>query len=287
MSFNLDLLNDTTALETDGPTQGGFTPSIPEEGVALFRLVSVIERGAENAEYQGKPKVNRPVSLEFELVHPRHAIKKEDGTFIRNHTVTVRLNKSFNERAKYFKLFNKLNYAGAVPTPAGRVPSFAAFLGKPFMGAISHNLSKDGSKTYVNIDKDGEYTIGAPRVADVDDMGTPTGEYKDIPVPEGDQALRCFLWETGVDDDTYRAMWESIKIEGIKKDGTPFRNFFQESICNPEENIEWAGSRAERLFDAKAAEADAAFEEVWGLESKDAESVPEVEQDDPLAALGL
>ncbi len=129
------------------------------------------------------------------------------NVFLRNHDVTVRLNKSNNDRAKYMKLFNKLNYDGAVATPAGTIPSFAVFLGKPFYGNVHANVSLANGKTYINLDKDGEYTIGAPRVAATDDMGAPTGEFNTIPVPEMNGKQKCFLWETGVDDATYKAMW--------------------------------------------------------------------------------
>ena len=234
--------------QVNGAVAGGFTFIPPEEGIALLRLREVIELGTKMGEYAGKPKETKPVRLVFELVHPRHAITKDDGTFIRNHELTVSLNKSNSDRSKYMKLFNKMNFDGSVAAPTGKVPSFASFLNKGFLGNIHHNLSKDGSKTYVNLDKDGEYTIGAPKVAEVDPtMGTPTGEYKDVPVPEMTGEQRCFLWETGVSDDVYRAMWDSISIIGEKNDGTPFKNWIQEAVLS-EENIALPGSRAESLF---------------------------------------
>lgn len=263
MSFDISLVNNYEELEVEGQAAGGsFKVDPPEEGVALFRLVSVIEFGKVMGEFNGKPKETRPVMLEFELVHPRHAIKKEDGEFIRNHTVSVRLNKSNNERAKYLKLFNKLNYDGSVPTPPGKIASFAPFLGKAFFGSITNNVSEKTGKTYTNIDKDGEYTIGAPRVPEIDEtLGTPTGNFKPIPVPEGSADIRCFLWETGVSDDTYRAMWDSIAVTGEKKDGTPRNNWAQNAISDSEENIEWVGSRAQSLFDVETAALDAAVTE--------------------------
>ena len=258
---------------------GSFEQPVPEEGIALFRLREVLEFGSKDTEFKGVAKVSKPVSLVFELVHPRHAINRnDDGSFLRNHEVTVRLNKSNNERAKYMKLFNKLNYDGAVATPAGTIPSFAAFLGKPFYGNVHANVSLANGKTYINLDKDGEYTIGAPRVAATDEMGAPTGEFNTIPVPEMNGSQRCFLWETGVDDDTYKAMWESIAIVGEKKDGTPYKNWIQESILSPE-NVALPGSRAERLFAKGEADLTAAM-----TTSEDDIALP---GDDPLAALGL
>ena len=260
---------------------GSFEQPVPEEGIALFRLREVLEFGSKDTEFKGVAKVSKPVSLVFELVHPRHAINRnDDGSFLRNHEVTVRLNKSNNDRAKYMKLFNKLNYDGAVATPAGTIPSFAAFLGKPFYGNVHANVSLANGKTYINLDKDGEYTIGAPRVAATDDMGAPTGEFNTIPVPEMNGAQKCFLWETGVDDATYKAMWESIAIVGEKKDGTPYKNWIQEAILSPE-NVALPGSRAESLFSYGEIDLSAAM--VLDAEL-DGIALP---GDDPLAALGL
>ena len=259
---------------------GSFEQPVPEEGIALFRLREVLEFGSKDTEFKGVAKVSKPVSLVFELVHPRHAINRnDDGSFLRNHEVTVRLNKSNNDRAKYMKLFNKLNYDGAVATPAGTIPSFAAFLGKPFYGNVHANVSLANGKTYINLDKDGEYTIGAPRVAATDDMGAPTGEFNTIPVPEMNGAQKCFLWETGVDDATYKAMWESVAIVGEKKDGTPYKNWIQEAILSTE-NVALPGSRAERLFSFGEIDLSAAM-------TASEDPIPFGDASDPLAALGL
>jgi hypothetical protein len=260
---------------------GSFEQPVPEEGIALFRLREVLEFGSKDSDFKGVAKVVKPVSLVFELVHPRHAINRnDDGSFLRNHEVTVRLNKSNNDRAKYMKLFNKLNYDGAVATPAGTIPSFAAFLGKPFYGNVHANVSPANGKTYINLDKDGEYTIGAPRVAATDDMGAPTGEFNTIPVPEMNGAQKCFLWETGVDDATYKAMWESVAIVGEKKDGTPYKNWIQEAILS-HENVALPGSRAERLFSFGEIDLSAAM-----APTANEDDIP-FGPSDPLAALGL
>jgi hypothetical protein len=284
-------------LQTEGNSGGGFTFTPPEAGIALLRLREVLEFGTVMGEYKGQPKENRPVSLVFELVHPRHAIHKtnEDGSngdFIRNHEITVRLNKSNSEKSKYMKLFNKMNFDGRVATPKGKVPSFASMLNNAFLGEIHHNTSEKTGKTYVNLDRDGEYTIGAPKVAKVDDLGAPTGDYTDVPVAEMNGDIRCFLWETGVPDPVYQDMWDSIAITGDKADGTPRKNWIQEAISG-EDNIAWQGSRAESLFGASAqlgelsqpAAAPVAEETAPAEVAAPAdEAAPTA---DPLAALGL
>jgi hypothetical protein len=257
----------------EGSTGGGFTLIPAVAGVALLRLRDVLELGTVMGEYAGKPKEKRPVIINFELVHPRHAINKKadndpddgpfTGDFIRYHEISVRLNKSNSDKSMYMKLFNKLNFDGAVATPKGKIPSFVGFAGKAYLGEVHHNTSDDGKTTYVNLDKGGEYTIGAPRVAAIDaTLGTPTGEYNEIPVPEMNGDQRVFLWETGVSDEVYQQMWDSISIVGEKNDGTQFSNWIQESILRTEDdgkkkaNIALEGSRAQRLFGTSAAVAE-------------------------------
>ena len=246
----------------DGATgNGNFVDLPPAEGIALLRLKDVIEFGAVAATYDGKPKTNpnRPVMLTFELVLPRHAINKKaegdadegpfTGDFVRNHEVTIRLpNKSFNERSTYYKLFNKMNFDGAVATPAGKVPSFASFLGKGFLGDLEHNIANKGTKEeklYVNLDKDKEYTLRAPMRALVDESGIPTGELAPINVPEANAEQRLFLWESNVTDEQYTRMWNSIEIVG-ETDGNPWKYWIQDQIIEGSErngpNLEWEGS---------------------------------------------
>ena len=218
----------------------------PREGVALLRLCSYIELGVYEGEWKGKKKHNAKVMVEFELVHPDHEIKDADGNKRGYHRVWLRINKSGNEKSKYMQLFKKLNYDGAVTVEKGKIPSMARFLGHAFMGQIYHNEYKD--KVYANLDKDGIYSLGAPRVP-VNDPVTmmPTGEYKDIVVPEMSVKPRLFLWEApGMPDEGYKKMWDSIYIEGEKDDGSS-KNWIQNLILS-EENIALPGSKAEQLF---------------------------------------
>ena len=289
------IVTEEDAQVAGGGGGGGFIDLPAAEGVALFRLKDILELGTVMGEYAGKPKENKPVVLTFELVHPRHAIKRKaegdpaegpfTGDFVRNHEVTVRLNKSNSDRSKYMKLFNKMNFDGAVATPKGKVPSFVAFAGKGFLGAVHHNTSKDGTKVYVNLDKDGEYTIGAARIAETDDMGAPTGNYKAVPVPEMNGEQRVFLWETGVSDDVYTQMWNSIQIIGEKKDGTPYKNWIAESILS-EDNIALPGSRAESLFSAKGAVEADVFADIVDAVNEAPAAAPFVDETaDPLEGL--
>ena len=292
MTIDFSQLNEEE-IQVAGGGNGGFEVSLPDAGPALFRLREVIEFGRFLKDGQGGPKEKMPVRLVFELVGKNHAITKEDGTFIRNHEVVVNLpTKSNSDKSKYMKLHGKLNYDGRVSTPAGMVPSFAPFIGQPFFGQIHHNESADGKKVYVNLDSGGEYTIGAPMVPAMDpETGVPTGEMKTIAVPEMSGAQRCFLWETGVSDDVYQAMWESIAIVGTKNDGTPYKNWIQEEILSTD-NLALAGSRAEAMFgcgmtpvenEELDAELAAGLQTVRGDSISDTPATPDVA--DPLEGL--
>lgn len=228
---------------------GGFEP--PREGIALLRMCSYIELGLYEAEWKGKKKVQKKVLVEFELLHPDHKIIGADKQFKGYHRIMVRLNKSGYDKSKYMKLFNKMNYDGSVPQTDGKIPALSRFLGKPFMGQVFHSPWKE--KIYSNIDKDGDFFIGAPHAPVTDpDTGMPTGTYRDILVPEMNVAPRMFLWEApGMSKSNYHEMWESIYIEGEKQDGSS-KNWIQEQILSVE-NIALEGSVAEDLFLEKGA----------------------------------
>ena len=234
----LDIAQQVKDTPDNAGVKRDFSP--PREGVALMRMTSVIEMGEVMSEWKGVEKKNRKVIVEFELLHPDHAIKNSEGELVRYHTLLVYLNKSGFDKSKYMKLFNKLNYDGSVHVEKGSIPPMSRFLGKPFLGHIHHNPSKDGKKVYVNLNKGDDYTIGAPRVPVQDEMGVPTGEFKDVPVPAMHMDPRLFLWEPlGITDEQYAEMWASIHVDG--------RNWFQEQIMGPD-NVAWEGSRAQALF---------------------------------------
>ena len=259
----MSLLDIANAAQDTPDTSAGtrdFDP--PRAGVALFRMASVIEMGVVMSEWKGVEKKNKKMIVEFELLHPDHAIKNAQGEIVRYHTCLVYLNKSGFDKSKYMKLFNKLNYDGSVYYEPGTIPSMAKFLGKGFLGQIHHNKSKDGKKTYINLNAQGsdDFNIGAARVPVQDEMGVPTGKYKEVPVPPMHMDPRLFLWEpAGISDEQYAEMWASIHIDG--------KNYFQETIMGPE-NIAWPGSRAELLF------GDGGGIDLKGAPVPDADDVP-------------
>src|SRR5690606_11965873 len=117
------------------------------------------------------------------------------------------------------KLFNKLQYGRADKK------HIAQMLGEAFILEVFHNKSEDGKKTYVNLDKDGEYGIQAPFIID-----PLTEERKDITVPAHIRPLRIFLW-----DFPNKETWDSLFIDGTRtmkvdgKDVEVSRNYVQET----------------------------------------------------------
>ena len=230
----------------------GFTDDKPaREGPALFRFVSYVETGKHTVEKgKGKGKIQFWADFEFELVHPDHMKGPEDNQF----PDTIRLsniNISRNEKAKFYKLFKKMNHTGTAK-------NFPQLLGQGFLGRLVHNKKDD--KVYVNMEEDGQFLIGAPIYnANPDPMGQP--DVKDIPVPAAYGDITCFLWDdANVDAPTLQRMWDSIEISGEKADGTPRKNWIQDKIRS---NMDWSGSFAESVIDgtdAVAADVSAAVD---------------------------
>lgn len=213
---------------------------LPRAGTALLRLREYIELGRhEPSNPQHKP--SQRVVLVFELSHPDHLIEVEGKKVPQS--FMVRLNKGGTAKSGYRKLFSLMNEACG-----NKFNHFVQMIGQPFLGKLYHNKSEDGKQTYVNLDKDGAYAIGAPVVEDpITCTKTP------VPVRELDGTPRAFLWENeGVTDEDIKAMWESIFIDGVrevedaktKEKKEVSKNWIQETIMK---NMEWEGSRTQGL----------------------------------------
>jgi hypothetical protein len=200
MAFDLeDYINAAAEIAPDmnEADEGGKNYEPPAEGYCRLRLIGYFEIGVHENKVMGKLKKQDSVILEFELFGPKHP-PKEDGT---QHTMQIRIPKSLNEKAHYFKLFKKLNYDGSAK-------HFAQLLGKPFLGQIVHSVSGEGSnqRTYANLRDASGYTVRPP--FKIDDE---TGESLPVKVEDAKRPLRCFIWDApkGLKD-----MWGSIFIDG-------------------------------------------------------------------------
>lgn len=205
---------------------GEYTP--PAEGLARLRFISYIEVGTRVKKVTGKPdQIQHTAHLVFEL-HGKNYEPKEldDGTKI-TQKITVKLNHSLNEKAAYFKLFQRMNYEG-------KAKHFSQLLGQGFLGNVNHFKFKDDKGKEVVIANfrgpDG-LTIRPPRVEQMDEE---TGDVvtKSVPVPAAISPLRLFVWNAA--PEHIKPMWDSLYIpgdegkEGDKEHRT--RNIYQKEV---------------------------------------------------------
>lgn len=199
-------------------------------GKTVGRFIEYIECGKHpQKDYMGKAKPDAEiVRLTFELLHPTKNIKEYevDGVTQKSgQLISIRLRKTISDKAKFKKLFNKMVYG------RDSIKHMAQMLGEAFVIEIYHNVEKvDGKdKLYVNLDKDGEYGIGAPFV--VDAMTEQKTAYN---VPAHIRPLKLFLWMNPI-----KATWDSLFIDGTREqknaDGSVeqiSKNWLQELIMS-------------------------------------------------------
>jgi len=181
--------------QTKAKTGGDY--SAPAAGPGLARFVGYVEIGKQKTNFKGVPGVKEQVVLVFELVGKRHAV--EEGQ--QPHRVTVTESYSLNEKANFFKLFQRMNYKQDAQ-------HIVQLLGEGYKVEVLHDkwVCKDGKeRTDVTLKGPAGYTIAPPRKEDED---SETG-WVDVAVPMHKSALRCFLWQ-----QADLNQWASLFIEG-------------------------------------------------------------------------
>lgn len=174
---------------------GDYTP--PAAGPGLARFVGYVEIGKQKGTFKGAPTVKEKVLLIFELVGKRHSVA--DGE--QPHRVTVEETYSLNEKANFFKLFQRMNYRQDAQ-------HIVQLLGEGYKVEVVHDkwTGKDGKERITaQLRSAAGYTIAPPRKEDEDSA---TG-WVDVAVPPAQSALRCFLW-----NEADIQQWGSIFIEG-------------------------------------------------------------------------
>ena len=204
---------------------GDYTP--PPKGLARLRLIGYIEVGKhEKPARNGNPaKVEDQAHLIFELSGKGYEPKVlEDGTKIPQR-ITVKLNKSLNEKATYFKLFKRMNYEQ-------KATSFIQLLGSAFLGNVGHYEipGKDGAQPTIIAnfrDDAGNLTIRPPRIEAMDEE---TGDVvvKPVPVAAPISDQRCFIWEGK--PEWFDKMWPSIFVDNDEKDGGYYQKLTKSAL---------------------------------------------------------
>ena len=260
---------------------GNYTP--PPKGLARLRFIGYIELGKHVKKVKGKPDKNEDQAwLIFELSGKGYEPKVlEDGTKI-PFRITVKLNKSLNEKATYYKLFKRMNYEQ-------KATHFIQLLGQGYLGNVGHfeipAKEAGGQPTIIANFRDdsGNLTIRPPRVETMDEE---SGDViiKSVPVPDAIGDQRCFVWDAK--PEWFDKMWPSIYIpdddepaeEGKEKRS---RNVYQNTI---KAALNFEGSPIHQYLQAKGADLgipDA--EDAKGGKGADA-ATPD--NDDPLNGVG-
>ena len=210
---------------------GNYTP--PPKGLARLRFIGYIELGKHVKKVQGKPDKNEDQAwLIFELGGKGYEPKVlDDGTKI-PFRITVKLNKSLNEKATYYKLFKRMNYEQ-------KATNFIQLLGQPFLGNVGHfeipAKEAGGQPTIIANFRDdaGNLTIRPPRIEAMDEE---TGDVvvKPIPVAPAVSEQRCLVWNAK--PEHLGKMWASLYIpeaeasEGDEGKEQRSRNVYQNTI---------------------------------------------------------
>ena len=176
---------------------GDYTP--PAEGPCRLRLVGYVEVGKHERKIKGVPKVENQVLLVFELSGKNHEPRDVNGEKV-PYRITVKLNLSLNEKATFFKLFQRMNYAGDAS-------HMVQLLGRPFLGTVYHRKWKgtDGKERVeaeLSNKADG-FSIRPPRRQNEDDEWVP------VEVAPALSELRAFIWQLADEEQ-----WASLFIDG-------------------------------------------------------------------------
>lgn len=183
---------DQTKAQAGG---GNYEP--PAAGPGLARFVGYVECGKQKGTFKGAPVIKEKVMLIFELVGKRHATGEDDQP----HRVTITESYSLNEKANFFKLFQRMNYKQ-------EAQHIVQLLGEGFKVEVIHDKWTDRQgkeRIDITFKGPGGYTIAPPRKEDED---SETG-WVDVAVPAARSQIRCFLWE-----HADMEQWGSLFIDG-------------------------------------------------------------------------
>lgn len=198
MDFNA--LGARAASEGADQTQakkGGSEPL--KAGPCRLRFISYMEVGKHKRVVKGVEKTENQVVLQFEVSGPNHPPREHEGVKYPAGIITITLNLSLNEKAHYFKLFQRMNYAG-------KAQHMVQLLGSEYLGTIYHRSWKgtQGDKIEAELHNADGYSIRPPRFADPE-----TGAERVVVVDPPISKLKAFLW-----DYADAEQWASIFIDG-------------------------------------------------------------------------
>lgn len=193
----------------------GGAREIAKAGPTRLRFVGYIEIGKHQGKGKAAAKQQDKVQLVFELSGKNHPPREFDGKKFPQ-TIVITETKSLNEKANFFKLFSKMNWAGK----ATHMAQLLAEDSNSFIGEVSHYTFKGSTGEDVTIAQlraDGAYNINKPfRTNDEDETVA-------VKVDPALTPVRFFAWNTAT-----KEQWDSLFIDGEYeategKDGQPGR----------------------------------------------------------------
>ena len=192
---------------TKATAGGGGDYAPPAAGLCWLRFVAYVELGKQAGTFQGKPTVKDEVMMVFELSGPKHPPTITDSGEKIPHRITITIPLSLNEKAHFFKLFNRMNYQGGAQ-------HMVQLLGQAYKGKIVHRTykgrdGKDRISAELFDKAAASFTIEPPRY-DVTDPDS--GEVLETKVKAVEPAItpvKAFLWEY-----SDLADWANLFIDG-------------------------------------------------------------------------
>ena len=274
MTNLMEQITAAAAVTDQTTVSTGFVREVAPAGFTTARFVSYIEVGKQpQRAFQGVEKPDaHEVRLTFELNGPKHTTTYEaDGeTKTRTNLIRITNTISNNEKSNFYKLLQKMTYG------RNDIKHMAQMLGEGFLVKVTHNKSKDGTKTYANLKSD-VWDIGEPATTN-----PTTNETNILAVPEATQDVQLLLWNT-----PSKEQWDTIFIDGeytrevAGQQVTKSKNFIQELAMSASN---FQGSPLEALV------MGGTVEELMAPPAPAAPAPAPVaapEDADPLAALGL
>lgn len=289
-----DLIAKAAEMEDQTVMQSSFSDEPVPAGKTVGRMVEYIELGKHAGTYEGKPKAPSPqVRVTFELLGPKYIREIEVNGEKKKvaDRISVTLNKSFSDKAGFYKLLQSMRYGRQ------EITHMSQMLGEAFVITVVHSEKKDPKdKVYANVynKQMGAWGIEPPFK---EDAIANTKEPYAVPKTMGIE--RLFIWDTPTQE-----CWDSLFIDGertVKKDGVDVKqskNWIQNKIMTA---TNFKGSPLDNLIDTSIPTID----EMQGDVDSGVDFEPEMEQpketkaksttkkasakksDDPLADLGL
>lgn len=190
--------------QTKAVAGGGGDYAPPAAGPGMARFVAYVELGKQKGMMKGKEEIKEKVLLIFELCGKRHPPREaQDGTKI-PYRISVEVNFSLNEKAHFFKLFQRMNYKQDAV-------HMVQLLGEGYKVEVLHRAWKDrqgNERIEAELQGPDGFTIYPPRREALEEEESDSG-YVVLAVPPAISEPKAFIWAQADLDQ-----WGSIFIEG-------------------------------------------------------------------------